>query len=298
MLKKIKDSFLSITLLFSILLAQGSSQSEKGKSSLKGEELLDSLQYSDYALIKTTRGDIIAKLFSEDAPSNVWLFKGLASGGYGWVNLEGDIQTDRYYDGQRIREVVKNRWFLFASKMGANYHWAGYDVQDEIFRRTKELKDTTIINSEYYAGLVWGNYILPIHDRDGFKDNSKLKAFYDAVLDRRNYKPLYGKTIGSFKTLSGIKTPIYDRERIKEPKKGDLFLFNIGVDTAYGVAGIYTANPTSNDDKGYTVIGSVVEGMGVVDEINNMNRSRDNIQIISVTFHETQQEAKAFSQKK
>jgi len=65
-----------------------------------------------YAMIRTTMGDVLARLLPEQAPQSVAHFAGLAQGTLPWVDpLTGETVRGPFYDGMMIHTVSAGRMF-------------------------------------------------------------------------------------------------------------------------------------------------------------------------------------------
>ena len=85
-----------------------------------------------WAVIKTTMGTIVAKLYHKRAPRTVANFVGLAEGTKRWRMPNGKWQTGkRYYDGLIFHRVIPNFMVQTGCPLGRGTGGPGYKFKDE-----------------------------------------------------------------------------------------------------------------------------------------------------------------------
>jgi peptidyl-prolyl cis-trans isomerase A (cyclophilin A) len=85
-----------------------------------------------YATLKTNKGDIVIKLFPDQAPETVRNFVGLAEGTKEWAHPEtGAKSTDRFYDGLGFHRVIKGFMIQGGCPLGTGTGGPGYQFKDE-----------------------------------------------------------------------------------------------------------------------------------------------------------------------
>ena len=85
-----------------------------------------------YATLKTSQGDIVIKLFPDQAPETVQNFVGLAEGTKEWIHPEtGATSTARFYDGLGFHRVIKGFMIQGGCPLGTGTGGPGYQFKDE-----------------------------------------------------------------------------------------------------------------------------------------------------------------------
>mgnify|MGYP003922987339 CR=1 FL=1 len=85
-----------------------------------------------YAVFTTNQGEFTAQLEFEKVPSTVANFVGLTEGTWGWMNLDnGEIRTERYYDGLTFHRVSTDFVIQGGSRNGLGTDGPGYRFDDE-----------------------------------------------------------------------------------------------------------------------------------------------------------------------
>lgn len=94
------------------------------KAAMEGKDL--------YATLETSKGTIIVKLFSKDAPKTVANFVGLASGEKEWKDPATLQMTKRpLYDGTIFHRVIPNFMIQGGDPLGRGIGGPGYNFEDE-----------------------------------------------------------------------------------------------------------------------------------------------------------------------
>ena len=110
-----------------LLLAAGckkGAESANGAGTATAEEL--------YATFKTSKGDIVVRLFPKDAPKTVANFVGLARGEKEWKDpVSGQMMKKPLYDGTIFHRVIPNFMIQGGDPLGAGYGGPGYKFEDE-----------------------------------------------------------------------------------------------------------------------------------------------------------------------
>ena len=85
-----------------------------------------------WATLKTTKGDIVVKLFSKDAPKTVANFVGLATGEQEWVDpRDGQRKRTPLYPGTEFHRVIPDFMILGGDPTGTGRGQPGYTFADE-----------------------------------------------------------------------------------------------------------------------------------------------------------------------
>ena len=94
------------------------------KAAREGKEL--------YATLKTNQGDIVLRLFSNDAPKTVENFVGLAAGEKEWVHPGSGAKSKKpLYDGVIFHRVIPNFMIQGGDPLGQGTGDPGYKFEDE-----------------------------------------------------------------------------------------------------------------------------------------------------------------------
>jgi peptidyl-prolyl cis-trans isomerase A (cyclophilin A) len=86
-----------------------------------------------YARLATTKGEIVLRLFPEQAPTTVANFVELAEGRRKWRNPEtGEATTAPLYNGTIFHRVIEGFMIQGGDPMGTGRCGPGYEFGDEI----------------------------------------------------------------------------------------------------------------------------------------------------------------------
>lgn len=85
-----------------------------------------------YAVLETTKGRIVCRLFSAKAPETVKNFVGLTNGTKRWYDDKEKAWTERrYYDGLTFHRVIPNFMIQGGDQLGTGMGNVGYTFKDE-----------------------------------------------------------------------------------------------------------------------------------------------------------------------
>ena len=85
-----------------------------------------------FAILHTTRGDVVIRLFPDHAPATVQNFIGLAEGTKEWTHPgTGRTSTDRFYDGLQFHRVIDSFMIQAGDPLGTGSGGPGYTFKDE-----------------------------------------------------------------------------------------------------------------------------------------------------------------------
>jgi peptidyl-prolyl cis-trans isomerase A (cyclophilin A) len=85
-----------------------------------------------YATLETSEGNIICRLFDNDAPKTVANFVDLAEGKREWIHPSTRKKsTDRLYDGTIFHRVIPNFMIQGGDPQGTGMGGPGYQFEDE-----------------------------------------------------------------------------------------------------------------------------------------------------------------------
>lgn len=86
-----------------------------------------------YAIIYTSMGDIVCRLFEKSAPKTVSNFVGLATGTKGWTDTEtGKTKRAPLYNGTTFHRVIPGFMIQGGDPLGTGLGTPGYQIDDEI----------------------------------------------------------------------------------------------------------------------------------------------------------------------
>ena len=86
-----------------------------------------------YAVIYTSMGNIVCRLFEKDAPKAVANFRGLATGTKAWTDpATGRLKHTRLYSGTTFHRVIPQFMIQGGDPLGTGTGGPGYAFEDEI----------------------------------------------------------------------------------------------------------------------------------------------------------------------
>jgi peptidyl-prolyl cis-trans isomerase A (cyclophilin A) len=86
-----------------------------------------------YATLRTTKGDVVIRLFPNHAPKTVSNFVGLADGSKEWADPQtGQATTKPFYDGLVFHRVIDGFMIQGGDPLGTGTGGPGYTFDDEI----------------------------------------------------------------------------------------------------------------------------------------------------------------------
>ena len=89
-------------------------------------------QPGTYAVLNTSEGTIVCRLFEKEAPKTVQNFIDLAEGNREWTHpISGKKSKDRLYDGTIFHRVIPNFMIQGGDPAGTGFGGPGYKFEDE-----------------------------------------------------------------------------------------------------------------------------------------------------------------------
>lgn len=86
-----------------------------------------------YAVVYTSMGNIVCRLFEKQAPKTVENFRGLATGTKVWTDPEtGKLKHSPLYSGTTFHRVIPGFMIQGGDPIGTGYGTPGYKLEDEI----------------------------------------------------------------------------------------------------------------------------------------------------------------------
>jgi cyclophilin family peptidyl-prolyl cis-trans isomerase len=241
-------------------------------------------------LIKTSKGDIVVRLFADEAPKTVENFLGLAEGTKEFTDsASGKSVKKPFYDNLTFHRVIKDFMIQGGCPLGTGTGGPGYKFEDEINAESLGLDKLRVIdaNSSPHPWLMvrsqadFNRVVMePLAKAMGFKDVNEViqghAAEFNKRMDTLNIKDVY--TNLGYKYNSTLKS--------HAPKRGVLAMANSGPNTNGSQFFINLIDTPWLTGK-HTVFGEVVKGMEVVDAIGAVpvgsgSKPVESIRILSI----------------
>ncbi len=222
-------------------------------------------------LITSSRGAIYLELFPNEAPDNVQRFIALASGEIEFFDtLTNRSYSPRYYDGMRFHRVVPG--FLIQSG-SPNYHPLGMPEEtpaDEINANALGLDREPVLAED---GSV--NPLLAVKDQKDFAERVLVPLYQELGIDSLNeLEDKQSDITSALQSLTIMR--LYEYEGFSYQNqyptrgiaRGSVALANDGPDRN-GPEFFIALSDSEWLNGRYTVIGQVVEGMEIADDIGS-----------------------------
>jgi cyclophilin family peptidyl-prolyl cis-trans isomerase len=221
-------------------------------------------------LIKTSKGDIVVRLFADEAPKTVENFLGLAEGTKEFTDPVTKQKVKKpFYDNLIFHRVIKNFMIQGGCPLGMGTAGPGYQFEDEINADALGLDKLKVIdtNSSPHPWLMvrsqtdFTRLVMdPLAKAMGFKDvneaSKKGADEFNKRIDALTLKDVY--TNLGYKYNSALKS--------HAPKRGVLAMANSGPNSNGSQFFINLVDTSWLTGK-HTVFGEVVKGMEIVDAI-------------------------------
>ena len=221
-------------------------------------------------LMRTSRGDIYIELFPESAPRNVANFIALAEGKVEMfdVNSSQTVKPN-YYDGKTFHRILRNYLVQSGGSSAAQDARPEYTLDDEINAGDLGLNDIKVLD-ETGAPNAWLN----LQDNEDFQSQILLPLY--KKLDIRSAEQVEARQFELHKLLSEMSLrqayenqgyQFNNRLPARVPVRGSVAMANSGPNTNQSeffitlVDSPWLAGTT-------TIIGEVVEGLEIVDRID------------------------------
>jgi peptidyl-prolyl cis-trans isomerase A (cyclophilin A) len=223
-------------------------------------------------LIKTSKGDIVVRLFAQEAPKTVENFIGLAEGTKEFTPPNSEAKVKKpFYDGLIFHRVIKNFMIQGGCPEGTGRGGPGYRFEDEINADALGLDKLKVLG-ERDQPHPW----LSIRSQENF-NNTVLRPLYRALgittseeAQKRQQEVsdrVHAMTLKDVYVNLGYK--YNDKLPSHAPKRGVLAMANAGPGTNGSQFFINVVDTPWLTGK-HTVFGEVVKGMDVVDAIANV----------------------------
>lgn len=225
------------------------------------------------ALIKTSKGDIYVRLFSDSAPKTVDNFLGLAEGKIEYTDAKtGQKKKGNFYDGLTFHRVIPKFMIQGGDPLGNGKGGPGYSIPDEINGYALELdKENIFLTEADYTNLPLNKtrFDLKINSMESYEKVGK-EAFTKKL----------GENVALLKKISAEQFTkldknqylgyVYDKNlKTKKLVKGSIAMANYGPNTS-GSQFFINVVDTPELNGGYTNFGEVIKGMDVVVAISQV----------------------------
>jgi peptidyl-prolyl cis-trans isomerase A (cyclophilin A) len=222
--------------------------------------------------LSTSKGSIYLELFAEEAPINVSQILALMAGEVELLDENtGAVFKPRYYNGMIFHKVIPGYLVQTGSSYLSPVGAPSRLLEDEINAAALGLASAKVLGPD--AGT---NPILNIVNEEGFKTDILLPLYRAmGIADAAELIEKQDDIIARLKTMSiqdlyELQGVSYIDNRFSHPNlKGTVALANTGPDTN-GPEFFINLNDAPWLDGKHTVIGSVVEGLDVVEAIGSI----------------------------
>lgn len=225
-----------------------------------------------YCLIKTTKGDIVVRLYAQEAPKTVENFLGLAEGTKVVVDPKTKHKVRKaYYNGLTFHRVIKGFMIQGGCPLGTGEGGPGYKFEDEINADALGLDKLNVLD-EQSRPHPWLNIrsqedfnksvLLPLFRAMGITSDEQLAARQEEVNQRVQAMSLKEAYVNLGYAYDG-------KLKSHAPKRGCLAMANSGPNTNGSQFFINLVDTPWLTGK-HTVFGEVVKGMEVVDRIGEV----------------------------
>ena len=221
-------------------------------------------------LIRTSRGDIYLELFPEAAPRNVANFIALAQAQVPMFDvITGTTVTPNYYDGLSFHRVLPYTLIQSGAPRQPGAPVPEYQIDDEINATQLGLDQINVLDETGSA-----NALLNLQDNEHFQQEilaplyRQMRITSPEILETRQ-----GAVLSALRELTlqrAYENQGYrynDRLPSRQPLRGSLAMAGSGPNTNQAEFFITTIDTPWLAGKS-TIIGQVVEGMDIVDRIN------------------------------
>lgn len=220
-------------------------------------------------LLSTSRGQIYIEMLPAEAPTNTARVMALARGEIEIIDTDNDFSfSPEYYNGQRFHRTLPGFVIQAASPAYHPLGGPGELLADEINADALGLAAEPVLTADASV-----NALLNITDEEAFGAEVLTPLYADMNIDNvaelatrqdEIYTRLQSLTVKSLYELQGYRYS--DRFATRAISHGIVALANSGPDSNGAEFFIALADAPSLTGR-YTVIGRVVEGMAVADEI-------------------------------
>lgn len=221
-------------------------------------------------LLRTSRGDLYVELFPESAPRNVANFIALAEAQVPMFDIATSSQVNpHYYDNKTFFRILRHYLVQAGAPRTTEEAAPEYYVDDEISAKALGLNDMKVLD-ETGALHPWLN----IKDKEGFEAElllplyRKLNITTPADVETRQYDIL--KTLQNMTLRQAYENQGYtynDRLAPRTPIRGSLAMASSGPNRNRSEFFMLLQDAPWLSGKA-TIIGTVVEGMEIVDRID------------------------------
>ncbi len=229
--------------------------------------------------MKTNYGDIELELYLELTPITVNNFIGLANGTKEWKDPQtGELVKRPYFDGLIFHRVIKDFMIQGGCPLGTGSGGPGYSFEDECFEDSGEVISGQITD-DTTARLIFQQVLIPYLQRTDNtpEQDEEIKSIVDECIKAKNGDAIKAHNVEYYLEKTG-----HDKE-LKTPGKlkatvdyGTICMANSGPNTNGSQFFIVTKKEGCSWLNGkHTVFGKVIEGMDVVQKIENLEKNEN-----------------------
>lgn len=221
-------------------------------------------------LMSTSRGDVYIELFPESAPRNVANFIALSEAKVAMFDVNSaQTVTPHYYDGKTFHRILRNYLVQSGAGGAAQDPRPEYTLADEINARDLGLNDVKVLD-ETGAPNAWLN----LQNNEDFETQILLPLY--EKLDIRSPEQVEARQFELHKLLSEMSLQqayenqgyqFNNRLPARVPVRGSVAMANSGPNTNQSEFFITLIDSPWLAGK-TTIIGEVIEGMDIVDRID------------------------------
>jgi peptidyl-prolyl cis-trans isomerase A (cyclophilin A) len=191
----------ALSLICGLALALGVAGCKKTEPTTQAQDL--SSAETRYATLKTSKGDIVVRLFPKHAPKTVENFVGLATGKKEWRDpATNQMKREPLYDGTVFHRVIPGFMIQGGDPLGQGIGGPGYKFEDE-----------------FQSGRVFDKPGILAMANSG--PNTNGSQFFITVSEPRhldNRHTIFGEVIRGYDVVQAIaETPRDRRDKPLEP---------------------------------------------------------------------------------
>jgi peptidyl-prolyl cis-trans isomerase B (cyclophilin B) len=131
---------------------------------------------------ETTKGEIVAELFEDDAPGTVANFAGLAAGTKEWKDPKTGEKVKRpFYDGLTFHRVIPNFVIQGGCPVGTGTGGPGYTIKCET-GGNRQVHEAGSLSMAHAGKDTGGSQFFIVHSREATKHLDRKHTVFGKVL--------------------------------------------------------------------------------------------------------------------